>query len=163
MSAPDPNDRLSRQVEQFIYREARLQDEHDYEGWEALWADEAIYWVPANGDDMDPEAEMSIIYDNRSRIGVRVRQLMTGKRYTQEPKSSIRHLVANIEITDVQDDTLEAGCNVLVYESSLRGETLWAARTTYRLLHHGNSFLMSFKKVALVNNDKPLFTLSFLI
>lgn len=154
---------LHRQVEQFIYREARLQDEHDYEGWEALWADEAIYWVPANGDDIDPEAQMSIIYDNRSRIGVRVRQLMTGKRYTQEPKSSIRHLITNIEVTDQSGGQIEAGCNVLVYESSLRGETIWAARTTYHLRRTDAGILMTRKKVALVNNDKPLFTLSFLI
>jgi 3-phenylpropionate/cinnamic acid dioxygenase small subunit len=154
---------LYSQVERFIYREARLQDEHDYEGWEALWADEAIYWVPANGDDIDPEAQMSIIYDNRSRIGVRVRQLMTGKRYTQEPKSSIRHLITNIEVTDQSGGQIEAGCNVLVYESSLRGETIWAARTTYHLKRTDAGFLMNRKKVALVNNDKPIFTLSFLI
>ena len=28
---------LLRQVEQFVYREARLQDEHRYAEWEALW------------------------------------------------------------------------------------------------------------------------------
>lgn len=163
MLAAIASEQMYRQVEQFIYREARLQDEHDYEGWEKLWADEAIYWVPANGDDIDPESQMSIIYDNRSRIGVRVRQLMTGKRYTQEPKSNIRHLVTNIEVADGLDGQTEAGCNVLVYESSLRGETIWAARTTYHLRSTGTGFLMTWKKVALVNNDKPLFTLSFLI
>lgn len=41
-----------RQVEQFLYREARLADEHDYNGWESLWTD-GLYWVPANGDDTD--------------------------------------------------------------------------------------------------------------
>ena len=60
-------------VTQFIYREARLQDEHCYDEWESLWTDDAIYWGPANGDDGDPEKVMSIIYDNRSRIGIRVR------------------------------------------------------------------------------------------
>jgi 3-phenylpropionate/cinnamic acid dioxygenase small subunit len=163
MVSPVTDYRLLRQVEQFIHAEARLQDEHDYEGWEKLWADDAIYWVPANGDDIDPEAQMSIIYDNRSRIGVRVRQLMTGKRFTQEPKSNIRHFVTNIEIRNHDDGCIGAECNVMVYESSLRGETIWAARTTYILRSTGNSFQMVSKKVALVNNDKPLFTLSFLI
>ncbi|WP_417516965.1 aromatic-ring-hydroxylating dioxygenase subunit beta [Minwuia sp.] len=157
------DDRLLRRVEQFIYAEARLQDEHDYEAWEALWTDDAIYWVPANGGDIDPEAQMSIIYDNRSRIGVRVRQLMTGKRYTQEPKSNIRHFITNIELLDPADDDLTVGCNVMVYESSLRGETVWAARTTYRLRDEDGHLRMARKKVALVNSDQPLFTLSFLI
>lgn len=154
---------LLRRVEQFIFMEARLQDTHDYAGWEALWADDGIYWLPANGNDIDPEAKMSIIYDNRSRIGVRVRQLLSGKRYTQDPKSAIRHFITNVEVLGQDDDAVQVGCNVMVYESSLRGETTWAARTEY-LLHPGvDGYRMSRKKVTLVNNDKPLFTLSFLI
>lgn len=161
--SPDAEDTLLRRVERFIYREARLQDEHRYADWEALWTDDAIYWVPANGGDIDPETQMSIIYDNRSRIGVRVRQLLSGKRYTQEPKSSIRHFVTNIEVDSVDGDEIEAGCNVLVYESSLRGETIWAARTDYRLREADGALMMVRKKVTLVNNDKALYTLSFLI
>ncbi|MEC9345455.1 MAG: aromatic-ring-hydroxylating dioxygenase subunit beta [Pseudomonadota bacterium] len=152
-----------RRVEAFIYAEARLQDEHRYADWEALWTDDALYWVPANGDDIDPELQMSILYDNRSRIGVRVRQLLSGKRYTQDPKSRIRHFVTNIELLDRVDGDIEAGCNVMVYESNLRGEVIWAARTTYRLRDTDEGLRMVRKTVALVNNDKPLYTLSFLI
>src|SRR3954463_13551649 len=89
-------------VTAFIYKEARLQDEHRYEAWEALWTDDGVYWVPANGDDIDPEKEMSIIYDNRSRIALRVRQLLTGKHFTQTPQSRLRRLVSNIELMDQQ-------------------------------------------------------------
>src|SRR5690606_25216639 len=55
---------LHHRVSQFLYREARLQDTHDYQGWESLWEDDAIYWIPANGEDIDPEQKMSVIYDN---------------------------------------------------------------------------------------------------
>lgn len=71
------------EVTQFIYREARLQDEHQYDAWESLWTEDGVYWVPANGDDIDPEQQMSILYDNRSRIALRIRQYHTGKRYLQ--------------------------------------------------------------------------------
>src|SRR5262245_24274893 len=64
-----------RLVERFLYREARLADEHDYDGWEALWTDDGVYWVPANGDDTDPATAMSVIHDNRGRIATRIRQL----------------------------------------------------------------------------------------
>jgi len=154
---------LHRRVERFIHREARLQDEHLYAEWEALWTDDGVYWIPANGDDIDPERQMSVLYDNRSRIGVRVRQLLSGKRFTQEPPSRIRHLVTNLELTGRDGADIRAACNVLVYESSLRGETLWAARTDYVLRQTADGLRMARKKVALVNNDKPLFTLSFLI
>ena len=154
--------RLKR-IERFIYREARLQDEYRYEEWEALWTDDAIYWVPANGDDIDPEQQMSIIYDNRSRIGVRVRQLLSGKRHAQEPRSRLRHLVTNIELVGCNGAESSAACNVMVFESNLREDTIWAARTEYLLREEAGALKMARKKVALVNNDKPLYTLSFLI
>jgi hypothetical protein len=86
------------EISQFLYKEARLQDEHRYAEWEALWTDDAVYWVPANGEDTDPEQEMSIIYDNRSRIGLRIRQFFTGKRFSQSPQSRLRRVIANVEV-----------------------------------------------------------------
>jgi 3-phenylpropionate/cinnamic acid dioxygenase small subunit len=164
MLSPESSATLLIAVTAFIYREARLQDEHQYEAWEALWTDDGVYWVPANGDDIDPEKEMSIIYDNRSRIALRVRQLLTGKHFTQTPQSRLRHLVSNIELMD-QDvgGDIAVASNSLVFESSLRDDTIWAARNEYRLRYVDGELRMAYKKVTLVNNDKALYTLSFLI
>ncbi|MEH2541513.1 MULTISPECIES: aromatic-ring-hydroxylating dioxygenase subunit beta [unclassified Bradyrhizobium] len=155
---------LLNAVTAFIYKEARFQDEHQYEAWEALWTDDGIYWVPANGTDIDPEKEMSIIYDNRSRIALRVRQLMTGKHHTQTPQSRLRRLVSNIELLDGQPGgDIAVTSNSMIFESSLRDDTVWAARNEYRLRHVEGELRMAYKKVVLVNNEKALFTLSFLI
>lgn len=154
---------LVGEVSQFLFREARLQDEHKYEEWESLWTDDGVYWIPANDDHIDPEMEMSIVYDNRSRIGLRVRQLLSGRRYTQDPPSRLRRIVSNIEILDQKSDEISVGANAFIYESNLRGETIWAARYEYVLRRAGNGFKMARKKVMLVNNDKPIYTMSFLI
>ncbi|MEH2588970.1 aromatic-ring-hydroxylating dioxygenase subunit beta [Bradyrhizobium sp. AZCC 1721] len=155
---------LLNAVTAFIYREARFQDEHQYEAWEALWTDDGVYWVPANGVDIDPEKEMSIIYDNRSRIALRVRQLMTGKHHTQSPQSRLRRLVSNIELLDRQPGgDISVASNSMIFESSLRDDTVWAARNEYRLRPVDGELRMAYKKVVLVNNEKALFTLSFLI
>lgn len=155
---------LLREVTRFIYREARLQDEHEYDAWEALWTDDAIYWIPANGDDIDPESQMSIVYDNRSRIALRIRQLHTGKRHSQTPRSGLRRIVSNIEILDVQGDEVRVTCNAFVFEVNQRGETLWPSRNEY-LLRRGpdGGWKMARKKVVLVNNATALYTLAFLI
>ena len=79
-----------RDAEEFLYREARFADEHRYDDWEALWTDEALYWVPANGDETDPTRQMSIIFDNRARIATRIKQFHTGKRHSQMPPSRVR-------------------------------------------------------------------------
>ena len=150
-------------IEQFLYREARYADEHRYAEWESLWTDDGVYWIPANGDDIDPELQMSIIYDNRSRIGLRVRQLMTGKRYTQEPKSRLRRLIGNVELLEEDGADIHVGANVIIFESAQRGDILWSARNDYVLRRAEGTFRIARKKVALVNNEKAIYTLSFLV
>ncbi|MEC9357993.1 MAG: aromatic-ring-hydroxylating dioxygenase subunit beta [Pseudomonadota bacterium] len=158
---------LLTEISQFLYREARLQDTHAYSEWEALWTDDAIYWVPANmtpgGEDIDPETQMSIIYDNRSRIALRVKQLYTGKRHTQMPASGLGRLLSNIEILGIEGGDVRVAANTMIFESSLRGDTVWATRNEYVLRRTEHGLRMARKKVVLVNNDKALYTLSFLI
>lgn len=157
------------EAEQFLYKEARLADSHDYDGWEALWTDDAIYWVPAGGESAeDPTTNVSVLYDNRSRIGTRIRQLKSGKRHSQTPKSNVVHSITNVEVlgTHENGDT-EVCASLLAVESRERGTTLWAGRVEYRLRRvdtaHGSEIRLSWKKVLLVDRDQPLYTLSFLI
>jgi 3-phenylpropionate/cinnamic acid dioxygenase small subunit len=157
------NRTLLEEVTQFIYREARLQDDHAYDEWEALWTDDGIYWIPANGQGTDPENEMSIIYDNRSRISLRIKQFHTGKRFSQTPRSRLRRIVSNIEILDQDDTQLRVTSNAMVFESSMRGDTIWASRNEYQLRREGQGLRMVLKKVILVNNETALHSMAFLI
>jgi len=63
----------------------------------------------------------------------------------------------------VTADEVEVLANALIYEDNLRGETVWAARNTYKLRVVDGIFRLVRKKVGLVNNAKPIFTLSFLV
>lgn len=162
--APSPIDRaLLDEVTQFIYREARLQDDHSYDEWEALWTDDAIYWIPANGEGSDPENEMSIVYDNRSRISLRIKQFHTGKRFSQTPRSRLRRLVSNIEILEAGATEIRVSSNAMVFESTTRGDTIWASRNEYKLRRDGDGLRMAAKKVILVNNETALYSMAFLI
>jgi 3-phenylpropionate/cinnamic acid dioxygenase small subunit len=160
------------QVEDFLYREARLADEHQYDAWEALWTDDALYWVPANGDGYDPTREMSILIDNRRRIGTRIVQLKSGRRYAQTPPSRTRRSVTNIEIIpralrpmdeEAPPGDVEAQANVLIVESRAGAITPSMCRVTYHLRPVGERVMMSYKKVVLINNDQAVPTMSFLI
>ena len=151
-------------VEQWVFREARLADEGDYDGWEALWTHDGVYWIPANGDDIDPSTQMSIIFDNRSRIALRVRQLKHERRHSQNPRSRLRRLVSNVEILEggPDGDDIVAGANFLIYESRDRGTTIWGGRYEYRLRRIDGAWRMARKKVMLVDNDRALTTLAFI-
>lgn len=154
---------LQREVESFLYREGYLQDRHDYDAWEALWTEDGVYWIPANGDEMDPEREMSIIYDNRSRIALRIRQLHTGRRLAQEPKSNLVRVISNIEVVNADASEIEVRANAIIFESTARRDTIWGTRCEYVLRRLDGALRMARKKVMLVNNAKALPTLAFLI
>jgi len=122
----------------------------------------------AGGADIDPAREMSVIYDNRNRIATRLKQVRTGKRYAQAPPSNLRRLISNIEFLGGRKNPsggvdLEVAANFLVLESRARGNQVWGGRTTYRLRHVDGILRLAYKKVMLVDNDKPLPTLGFLI
>jgi benzoate/toluate 1,2-dioxygenase subunit beta len=166
VAVPDGLDRF--EVEQFIYREARHADENDYDAWEALWTDDALYWVPADMEPTDPARTMSIIFDNRSRISTRLKQVRTGRRYAQAPPSHLRRLISNIEFiggrTNAEGSVdLEVGANFVVVEARPRGNHIWGGRVTYRLRRVDDHIRLAYKKVQLVDADTPIPTLSFLI
>lgn len=152
-----------REIEQFIYREARFADEHDYDSWETLWTDDALYWVPTAESMSNPDHRMSVIYDNRRRMSTRLQQLRTGRRYAQSPPSHLRRTVSNIEILSTDDDEVTVGANFVLYESKSRGIETWAGRTTYVLRRVDHELKLARKTVVLVNNAEAVPTLGFLI
>jgi 3-phenylpropionate/cinnamic acid dioxygenase small subunit len=145
----------------FLYEECRLADEARYSEWEALWDDNALYWVPIS-EDADPEREIAYIYDNRTRIGKRVAQLKTGYRHSQTPPSKMRRLLSNLELLATDNDTVTIGCNFVLYEYRF-AMTTWAGRYEYLLSTNGNALRMRGKTVHLVNASAPIGTLAFLI
>jgi hypothetical protein len=50
-----------------------------------------------------------------------------------------------------------------VFETNQRGDTLWGARVEYVLRRIDGNLRLANKKVALVNSEKAIYTLSFLI
>ena len=152
-----------QQVEQFIYHEADLMDEHRYDEWLALWTDDALYWVPSGGDDIDPKREISLIYDDRVRLQVRITRLKSGFAHAQEPKSRMRRVVSNIVTKEAENGDIVVFSNFLLTELRRGKQDTFAGRTIHRLRPDNGSFRLASKKVLLVNNDEHIDNLTFLI
>lgn len=156
-----------REIEQFIYMEARLADQLQYDEWESLWTDDALYWVPSDGAGYDPMKKMSVIYDNRNRISTRLTQLRTGKRYAQAPPSNMRRLVSNIEILERvgrgEGSEATAVANFALFEAKERGTRMWAGQVTYVLRVIEGRIRLVNKTVVLIDNAMPLPNMGFLI
>jgi 3-phenylpropionate/cinnamic acid dioxygenase small subunit len=145
----------------FVFTEARLADEARYSDWEALWDDDALYWVPLHPG-ADPETTVSYIFDNRARIRSRVAQLNTGVRHSQTPPSVIRRTVSNFEIVGEDGDTVTVASNFVLVEYRF-AMTVWAGRYLHKVRRVDGGLRLAGKTVHLVNADGAIPTMAFLI
>jgi len=99
--------RVKQEVEDFLYREADLLDERRYEEWLDLLTEDAHYWMPLrrNVPRDEPEreftrsgADANWFDEGKDTLTRRVRQILTGIHWAEEPPSRICHLITNIQI-----------------------------------------------------------------
>lgn len=150
-------------IETFLYREARLMDTHAYDEWFALWTDDALYWIPSNDDDFDPQRHVSIVYENKTRIEDRILRLKSGAAYAQDPRSRVSRVIGNVEIEEGEHDEIvvHSTFNLTALRRS-RMDT-FAGHVIHRLRPEGDSFRIAYKKVVLINNDEVINNLTFLV
>jgi len=165
---PAIDEATRREIEAFLFFEARLADESRYDEWETLVTDDVHYWVPAEPSDYDPATRLSYVNDNRSRLATRIRQLKTGLRHAQIPPSLMRRLISNVEIFPVEGrgDEYRVESNFVLYELARQATgdlRLWTGRTTHRLRRVDGRLRIAAKRIDLVNASGPIPNLTFLI
>jgi 3-phenylpropionate/cinnamic acid dioxygenase small subunit len=119
---------LKDEVEQFVYREAALLDERRYEEWIDLMAEDIHYFMPIrknikfdewDRENSDTASEISWFDEGKEVLEGRVRQLMTGVHWAEEPVSRIRHIISNVRVLDVRGDEVETADNFFVWHNRL--------------------------------------------
>lgn len=157
-------------VERFLTAEARLLDERRFDEWEALFTDDAVYWLPISPDGGSTGA-VSIIHDDRRRLHERVYRLTQTPVLDQNPPSRTVHFVSNVEVEPgpaVGESV--ARCNQLIAEmrpgglgqAGLNAPRWLAARCEYRLRSTPDGVKIAQKKVVFLNADEPHYNLSFI-
>ena len=98
------------QIEDFLYREARLLDDWDLDTWLTLWAEEGTrYVVPCNDDpDGDPARDLVLIDDDQLRMRLRVERLNSRKAHREYPHSRTNHQVSNVVVGTAEGSGADA-------------------------------------------------------
>jgi len=136
------NEDLIREVEQFLYREARLLDDRKFHDWLTLFTDDVRYWMASRTnrypksskaiaildperyveDDIGREDELAILDESKETLSGRVARLDTGMAWAEDPPARTRHMISNIEVEPGDTDTeVKVYSNFIVYRS--RAET----------------------------------------
>jgi 3-phenylpropionate/cinnamic acid dioxygenase small subunit len=151
-------------IERFLYHEARLMDNHRYDDWHALWAEDGqvTYWVPCNDDAIDPKSNVSIIYDTRTQLRNRITRLRETL-WLREQAPRLRRVVSNVEIEHETPAEVTVSSNFILAQLHRHNQYLWAGSSIHKLVPAGDSFKIRSKKVVLINNNEPMPNLMFLI
>ena len=171
MSSDDAG--LARRCERFLFDEAELLDDGEFERWLGLFTQDAVYWLPVDTSRREPRGGLNIIYDDRSRLEDRVRRLRSGYSHTEMPPSKTSHLIANLRIIDSEDDrgswlppdpshVLVVG-RMIVAQSRRERTNTFHARVVWTLLRSGAQLAIRGKRIDLLDADGPLPALTFLL
>jgi 3-phenylpropionate/cinnamic acid dioxygenase small subunit len=150
------NGDLQREVEQFLYREALLIDERRLDDWLALFADEALYWIPSQSADSDPSQEGPIVCEGRDGIALRVARLQHPSALHQVPPPRTRHFITNVLLQEASETDVRVASNQLVYAIRGRTETHWPGVYEHTLRRVDGEWRIARKKVYILTNDQPL-------
>ena len=145
-------------VRAFLYKEARLLDERQFDEWLQCYHPDAEFWMPAwDVDDRlteDPQNEISLIYyDNRGGIEDRVFRIKTDRSSaTSLPEPRTGHNITNIEIVEHDGDQVRVRFNWFTLYFRYNTTDTYFGTSFYTIDLAGEAPVIMKKKVVLKND-----------
>jgi 3-phenylpropionate/cinnamic acid dioxygenase small subunit len=156
--------------EALVLHESWLLDRRRFEEWYGLYARECLYWVPAADPITDPAAadprrRVTIVCDDRRRLGDRIVWLRTGVAYSQLPPSHTAHLSSGfVRVPTARAGEIKIRSNTVVHEIR-SGHVLqtMAGWSGHVLVEEDGELRIARKVVALLDADRSHHNLTFLL
>jgi 3-phenylpropionate/cinnamic acid dioxygenase small subunit len=158
---------LKAEIEEFLYREAELLDERRYEEWLALVAEDVRYWMPMRRNVKIGEHEREFTRadhdinwfdEGKDTLEQRVKQILTGMHWAEEPVSRISHMVSNVQLLEATPSLAEPAevttkCRFLIYRNRVETETdILVGKREDRLRRVDDGWQITRRKIILDQN-----------
>ena len=141
---------MKDELEAFVLAEARLLDERRFSDWLALFAEDGVYWVPTDPAQASPQEALSLFYEPKPLLAMRVARLERPDMHVQSPASRTVHHVSAVEVGDLEVRS------ALVVAEWRAGDARWfAARVLHRLRREAQGLRIVLKRVDLIDSEAP--------
>jgi 3-phenylpropionate/cinnamic acid dioxygenase small subunit len=113
------------QIEQFLFHEARLLEEHRLDEWLDLLADDVSYVMPIeeavekrpDGSSSMPPSGFALFDDDKSSLTVRTRRLQSTLTPAETPPALVQRLITNIQAASTdKPNHYDVRSNFLIYQ-----------------------------------------------
>ena len=153
------------EIEKFLIDEAALLDEWRLDEWLALMAPDARYLVPPlDAPDADHHDTLFLIADDRRTLASRVRQLLSGVTWAENPRSRTRRLVTNVRVLEVTDGEARVTANFAVWRFQHEQTDVYVGRYLHVLVRGDAGLLFRERRAVLdLETLRPHGKLSFIL
>jgi len=153
------------EIEEFLIYEAALLDEWRLEEWLALMAPEARYLVPPlDAPDADHRDTLFLIADDRRTLASRVRQLLSGTTWAENPRSRTRRLITNVRLLAVQGGEARVTANFAVWRFQHEQADVYVGRYLHVLVRGASGLMFRERRTVLdLETLRPHGKLSFIL
>jgi 3-phenylpropionate/cinnamic acid dioxygenase small subunit len=151
------------QAAEFLYREAQLLDERRWDEWVELYAEDAVFWVPAwKSEDeptSSPDTELSLIYyEGRSNLADRVWRARSNLSVASTPLHRTAHAITNVllEPPSAPDRALvKSSWATHMFNPRRKTQHVFFGLAEHALRLEGGVWRIARKKVLLLNDYIP--------
>ena len=153
------------EIERFLVDEAALLDQWRLEEWLALFAEDGRYLVPPlDAPDADHQTTLFLIADDRRNLASRVRQLLGGTTWAENPRSRTRRLVTNFRVLEQGSESVTATANFAVWRFQHDATDIYVGRYINILVRGPAGPLFRERRVVLdLETLRPHGKLSFIL
>ncbi|HEV7322162.1 MAG TPA: benzoate 1,2-dioxygenase small subunit [Ensifer sp.] len=141
----------------FLYREARLLDDRQWDEWLTCYAPDVTYWMPAWDDDdqltEDPQSQISLIYyPSRDGLEDRVFRIKTERSGASTPEPRTSHNVSNVELVADRGEEVDVRYNFHTLNHRYKVTDHFFGTMFVTLRKSGDGLVISHKKIVLKND-----------
>ncbi|HEY0121301.1 MAG TPA: benzoate 1,2-dioxygenase small subunit [Rhizobium sp.] len=141
----------------FLYKEARLLDDREFDEWLTCYARDVTYWMPAWDDDdkltEDPHSEISLIYyPSRDGLEDRVFRIKTERSSASMPEPRTGHTVSNVEVLARRGEEVDVRYNFHTLNHRYKITDHFFGTMFLTLRKSGDDLVISNKKIVLKND-----------
>ncbi|HET7527027.1 MAG TPA: aromatic-ring-hydroxylating dioxygenase subunit beta [Burkholderiaceae bacterium] len=153
-----PADVTPQQLIDLVLLEARLLDEARYDEWNALFADDGIYWVPLQPDQPEGLEHTSHLYEDKLLRELRIERLKNPRAFSQQPESRSHHLLQRptIEAFEPAANRFVTRCQFHYTEAQGDEVNQFVGTVFHHLCVRDGTLRIALKRVNLLNSDAAL-------
>ena len=144
-------------VEKFLYRQAEIIDNQQWDAWLALFTEDGKYWMPAAADQEIADGQPNIFYEDLFLMEMRVKRVTHPYAHSQSPVQRLSRVVSNVIIESVDsgsgDVLVRSKFHVVEYR--LDDQRYFAGKYRHQLKNTADGYKIELQRVDIANVEGP--------